>query len=134
MSAMFRKRTTTEKDTKPDDHVVSPAKRDDSSKKSASSVKRRTTHGVLIEPYLTEKSSTLAERGTYTFLVAPDAEKVQIARAIAERYGVHPVHVRIIRMSGKHVRFGRTDGWRSARKKALITLQSGESIPFGARS
>ncbi|MDO8463101.1 MAG: 50S ribosomal protein L23 [bacterium] len=89
---------------------------------------------VLLEPYLTEKSSILAELGQYTFLVHGKSEKVQIARAIADRYHVHPVQVRIMRTTGKRVQHGRTTGWRSGVKKAVITLTAGETMPFGVRT
>ncbi|MFH1430559.1 MAG: 50S ribosomal protein L23 [Candidatus Uhrbacteria bacterium] len=89
---------------------------------------------LLIEPYLTEKSSTLAELGQYTFLVRNDAEKVAIMRAIAQRYGVHPEQVRIIRTSGRAVRYGRSVGRRSGTKKAIVRLRAGETLPFGART
>jgi large subunit ribosomal protein L23 len=89
---------------------------------------------VLVRPHLTEKSSALAEAGQYTFLVTPDAEKVTIVRAVAARYGVHPVAVHIINLPGKRVRYGKTEGQRSAVKKAIVTLQKGEKIPFGVKS
>lgn len=88
----------------------------------------------MLAPHLTEKSSLLAERGQYTFLVARDAEKVAIARAVAERYGVHPVRVAMVHLPGKVVRSGRTSGVRSSIRKAIVTLRSGEKIPFGVKS
>ncbi|MBI4434389.1 50S ribosomal protein L23, partial [Candidatus Uhrbacteria bacterium] len=45
----------------------------------------RTGRSVLVRPHLTEKSSVLAERRQYTFLVTPDAEKISIARDVAAR-------------------------------------------------
>lgn len=89
---------------------------------------------LLIRPYLTEKSSRLAELGQYTFLVVQDAEKVSIAREVARRYQVHPVGVSIVRIPGKIVRHGKTSGRRSALKKAIITVRAGEKIPFGVKS
>lgn len=89
---------------------------------------------VLVRPHLTEKSSILAERGQYTFVVMSGAEKVSIARAIAARYGVHPIRVAIVRIPGKRVRYGKTEGWRSPVKKAIVTLKTGEKIPFGAKA
>lgn len=93
-----------------------------------------TSARVLVRPHLTEKSSILAERGQYTFLVVPSAEKVAIARAVAARYGVHPIHVAIVRLPGKRVRYGKTVGRRSGVKKAIVTLKSSEKIPFGVKT
>jgi len=89
---------------------------------------------VLVRPHLTEKSSVLAERRQYTFLVTPDAEKISIARDVAARYGVHPVRVHIIRLPGKHVRYGKIAGQRSGVKKAIVTLKEGEKLPFGVKT
>lgn len=97
--------------------------------------KRRSDgRSVLIRPHLTEKSSVLAEQGRYTFLIAPDAEKVIVARAVAERYGVHPVRVAIVHLPGKSVRYGKAIGRRSPVRKAIITLRTGEKIPFGVKT
>ena len=89
---------------------------------------------MLVRPHLTEKSSVLAERRQYTFLVTPDAEKVSIARDVAARYGVHPVRVAIIRLPGKRVRSGKITGQRSGIKKAIVTVRKGEKIPFGVKT
>lgn len=89
---------------------------------------------VVLRPHLTEKTSRLSEIGQYTFAVRANAEKVAVARAIAERYGVHPVRVTITRLPGKIVRHGKSTGRRSSLKKAIVTLRSGETIPFGVKS
>lgn len=90
--------------------------------------------GIILAPYLTEKSSRLAGIGQYTFLVARNAEKVAIARAVAARYGVHPVHVTVVNVPGKAVRYGKIPGRRSAMKKAIVSVKTGEKIPFGVKS
>src|SRR3989338_4309189 len=64
------------------------------------SFRRGVPSAILVRPHLTEKSSVLAERGQYTFVVASHAEKVSIARAVAARYGVHPTRVAIVRLPG----------------------------------
>lgn len=92
------------------------------------------TRRILLTPHLTEKSSALAERRQYTFLVPLHAEKGSVAAAVAERYGVRPVRVAIVRTIGKTVRYGRSVGRRSATKKAIVTLPEGKSIPFGVKT
>ena len=64
----------------------------------------------------------------YFFEVAKNANKIEVAKAIQEIYGVKPVSVNIIRMQGKKVGQGRTRGKRKDWKKAIITLKKGESI------
>lgn len=96
--------------------------------------RRGAERSVLVRPHLTEKSSILAERGQYTFIVTPGAEKVSVARAVAARYGVHPIHVAMVRIPGKRVRYGKTEGRRSDIKKAIVMLRPGEKIPFGVKA
>ena len=40
-------------------------------------------HDVILKPVVSEKSYAASDRGQYTFVVAPDANKVQIKQAIA---------------------------------------------------
>lgn len=86
------------------------------------------SHRVLIKPVLSEKSGRQESMGKYTFMVAKDTNKVEVARAIRELYGVKPVSVRIVLKKGKAVHFGRAKGYEKDEKKAIVTLRAGESI------
>ena len=93
---------------------------------------------VIIEPVLTEKSNLLREGDpkTYVFKVAKKANKTMVMRAVNDLFSVKPVSCRIINVRGKvrHNRaisrnsfrrgFGRTAAW----KKAMVTLDKGQSI------
>jgi large subunit ribosomal protein L23 len=83
---------------------------------------------VIESPVFTEKSDRGQAQGVYTFFVHRSASKVLVADAMKALYGVTPVSVRVINMRGKKVRFGRNEGVRKARKKAIVTLKSGDSI------
>jgi large subunit ribosomal protein L23 len=83
---------------------------------------------IIRQPVLTEKGDRGQMGGKYTFFVSRDANKVEIARAIRELYGVQPIAVRIMNVKGKAVRFGRRKGTRKDRKKAVITLKPGDTI------
>ena len=83
---------------------------------------------ILLRPVLTEKTSLLQAHGQYTFAVANDATKVDVARAIRDLYGVKPVQIRIVNVEGKMVRFGRSQGREKRVKKAVVTLKSGDSL------
>ncbi len=83
---------------------------------------------ALIRPLVTEKASVMNSLNKYFFEVAKNANKIEVAKAIQEIYGVKPVSVNIIRMQGKKVGQGRTRGKRKDWKKAIITLKKGESI------
>jgi len=64
----------------------------------------------------------------YVFAVAKNTNKIEVAKAIKEIYGIKPVGVNVIRMSGKKARYGRISGRRKDWKKAIITLPKGETI------
>ena len=90
-------------------------------------------HDVLISPLITEKMTNLtADSGKYGFLVNPDSNKIEIAKAIQKKFNVHVVNVRTINHPGKmKTQFrkgGRFTGRSSKFKKAIITLKKGETI------
>jgi len=88
---------------------------------------------VIHGPLVTERSYSLFQQGRYTFRVAKDATKPEIAHALEDVYeaqGIKVVAVNTIRMRGKVRRTGqrgvtgRTSDW----KKAIVTLQSGQRL------
>ena len=83
---------------------------------------------VLIKPAVTEKAGTLNELNQYVFVVDKGANKITIAKAVEAFYGVKPVSINIINMSGKKVTRGRIKGQRSSWKKAIVTLPAGKTI------
>jgi large subunit ribosomal protein L23 len=83
---------------------------------------------VLVKPLITEKASRLSTENKYVFSVNPDANKIEIMKAIRSVYNVNPVNVRIVNVRGKHVRYGRTEGETKAKKKAIVTLREGDKI------
>lgn len=90
-------------------------------------------HQVLISPLITEKMTNLAaDLGKYGFLVNPKSNKIEIAKAIEQKFSVHVVNVRTINHPGKiktqFRKSGRFSGKTSKFKKAIITLKKGEKI------
>lgn len=85
-------------------------------------------HRILIKPLITEKASVGGALNKYFFAVATTTNKIEIAKAVNEVYGVKPVNVNIINVSGKKVRYGRRLGQRKDWKKAVITLPAGKTI------
>lgn len=83
---------------------------------------------ILLAPHTTEKATDLSERGAYVFRVAPGANKQRVAGAVAERYGVAVVAVRMINQPAKERRRGRQIGWKSGFKKAMVQLKEGQKI------
>ena len=90
-------------------------------------------HQVLISPLITEKMTNItADNGKYGFLVNPKANKIQIAKAIEEKFDVHVISVKTINHPGKMKtqfrKSGRFTGKTARFKKAIITLREGEKI------
>jgi large subunit ribosomal protein L23 len=73
-----------------------------------------------------------ADKGKYGFLVNPKANKIQIAKAIEEKFNVHVTDVKTINHQGKSKtqfrKSGRFTGKTAKYKKAIITLKEGEKI------
>ncbi|MEJ2368950.1 MAG: 50S ribosomal protein L23 [Acidobacteriota bacterium] len=83
-------------------------------------------HSILIRPLLTEKNMVAKERfNTMAFEVHPDANKIEIAKAVERVFNTQVESVRIINMMGKLKRMGRFEGRRSSWKKAYVKLRKG---------
>jgi len=98
------------------------------SKKKKAIKKDSAAYKILKKPLVTEKATVLGSLNKYVFEVSNEANKIEIAKAIFQVYGVKPVNINIIKVGGKKVRYGRTLGKRKDWKKAIITLPEGESI------
>lgn len=91
---------------------------------------------ILIRPFVTEKMSQLMEAGHYAFVVDRNANKVEIRKAIEQRYpDVQVKEVRTIVVRGKRkrqmTRRGVLEGRRASYKRAVVTLKEGsEQIDF----
>ena len=83
----------------------------------------KTAYDIIKRPIVTEKSMILAADKKYTFEVAKDANKIEIAKAVEEIFGVKVAKVNTINMYGKEKRLGRyPSGRRASWKKAMVTL------------
>ncbi len=99
-----------------------------SSKKSTKDKVYGNAYKVLINPLITEKASTEGSLGKYIFEVAINSNKVEIAKAFEEVYGIKPSSVNSIKMEGKKIRHGKSVGKRKDWKKAIVTLPKGKTI------
>lgn len=89
----------------------------------------RNVSQILVKPLVTEKShQQLDQHGAYSFVVANDANKVEIAGAIEKQFNVRVKAVRTMRYAGKEKRMGKFMGRKAAWKKAVVTLVEGDSI------
>ena len=83
---------------------------------------------VLVRPHITEKAAASAEKGIYVFQVAMDANKLEIAAAVALAYKVTPVKVTIAAIPRKLITVKGKVGFRKGGKKAYVYLKKGEKI------
>lgn len=90
----------------------------------------KTAHDIIIKPIITEDSMERLQNGKYTFKVAKDANKVEIAKAVEEIFDVKVAKVNTISVKGKEKRMGRYTGFRPDWKKAIVTLEGDKTIEF----
>jgi len=83
---------------------------------------------ILIRPLVTEKATYLGMYNKYIFEVSSKFSKIEIKKAVQSVYGVIPVSVNVISVSGKERRYGKVLGRTKNWKKAIITLKQGEKI------
>jgi large subunit ribosomal protein L23 len=83
---------------------------------------------VLLAPVVSEKSYGLLDENKYTFLVRPDANKVQIRQAVEAVFGVKVTSVNTINRPGKRKRTRHGWGKRKDTKRAIVSLAEGERI------
>ncbi len=87
------------------------------------------SYKIIKRPVITEKANVAKEESSQVvFEVARQANKVEIARAVEDLFGVKVVKVRTQVQAGKRKRLGRHIGYTQTWKKAVVTLAEGQSI------
>ena len=84
---------------------------------------------------MSEKSYAAYDENVYTFVVADDANKIEIKQAIEEIFDVKVTNVNTLNRKGKRKRNRRTGGWgkRSDQRRAIVSLAEGDQIEiFGS--
>ena len=85
-------------------------------------------HDVIIKPVVSEKSYANSDRGQYTFVVAPNSNKVQIKQAIEHIFNVKVTNVNTFNRRGKTQRTRTGFGQRADQKRAIVTVAEGQTI------
>lgn len=80
-------------------------------------------HDIILRPIITEKTMRDMPIKKYTFKVAKDAEKIQIAKAVEEVFGVEVDKVNTLHVRGKLRRRGRSQGYTASWRKAIVKLK-----------
>jgi large subunit ribosomal protein L23 len=85
-------------------------------------------YGVIIKPVITEDATRMSEQGQYAFRVHIRSTKVEIRKAIEKAFNVRvkKVNTQVIKGKLKRVRYqlGRRANW----KKAIVTLEEGQTL------
>jgi large subunit ribosomal protein L23 len=79
---------------------------------------------IILAPVITEKAVSQLPEKKYTFRVANGANKIEIAKAVEEIFGVKVAKVNTVSMKGHLRRMGRNEGYTSDWKKAIVTLKA----------
>lgn len=89
-------------------------------------------YDVILRPIITERSMELLTEGKYTFKVAKDSNKIEIAKAVEALFpGVKVAKVNTMNCRGVLKRQGRNMGYTASWKKAIVTLAEGsKTIEF----
>lgn len=86
---------------------------------------------VLLGPHISEKATVVAEKNRqFVFRVRPDANKLEIKKAVEKLFNVQVASVNTTITKGKSKRFGRNLGRRSDIKKAYVALKEGFDLDF----
>lgn len=90
-----------------------------------------TAQDIIIKPIITEKSMGGLQENKYTFKVAKNANKIEIAKAVEELFGVRVASVNTMNVRGRAKRVGLNRGVTPSWKKAIVTLAEGsKTIEF----
>ncbi len=91
---------------------------------------------MLKRPLVTEKISSLNEKGIYGLIVDNKANKIEIKKEVEKIYQVTVESVNTMRYAGKkkvrYTQSGVNKGQRISYKKAIVTLKAGDVIDFYA--
>lgn len=92
----------------------------------------KTAHDIIVKPIITEESMTGLMMKKYTFKVAKDANKIEIAKAVEEVFpGTKVAKVNTINVRGRERRQGVNKGYAPSWKKAIVTLtEDSKEIEF----
>lgn len=85
-------------------------------------------YDVIVSPVITEKATVMAEQNKVVFKVRTDATKPQIKEAVEKLFDVKVKSVNTLVTKGKVKMFRGTRGQRSDVKKAVVTLEEGQTI------
>ena len=91
----------------------------------------KTAYDIILRPIITEQSMEQMDLKKCAFVVADDANKIEIGKAVEEIFGVKVEKVNVSNREGKLKRQGYTKGRRASTKKAIVKLtEDSKGIEF----
>ena len=87
-------------------------------------------YDIIYAPIITEKSALMANENKYAFKVDPRANKTQIKQAIESIFNVKVESINTTNSHPKKRRVGKYTGMTNKYKKAIVTLEKGNTISF----
>ncbi len=100
--------------------------------KKASQIDLNKSYKTILKPVVTEKATKLSEFNKVVFLVSESSNKLEVRYAVEKIFSVKVRSVNIINTKGKSKRFKGIMGKRNDIKKAIVTLESGNTIDLSA--
>jgi len=85
---------------------------------------------IILSPIVSEKSYAAAQNKQYSFLIDNRVDKVEIRKAIEKIFNVKVLRVNTINVKPKPKRLGKTSGYTSKKKKAIVTVSAKDKIDF----
>ncbi|MBQ6165470.1 MAG: 50S ribosomal protein L23 [Clostridia bacterium] len=86
---------------------------------------------IILRPVITEETMMASQLKKYSFIVAKDANKIEIAQAVEKLFGVKVAKVNTLNVKGHLRRYGRFEGYLPSKKKAVVTLtEDSKTIEF----
>jgi large subunit ribosomal protein L23 len=95
----------------------------------------RDPRDIIVRPVVSEKSYAAFDGNVYTFVVASDANKIEIRKAVETIFNVRVTNVNTINRKGKRKRNRRSGAWSSRpdERRAIVSLADGDRIEiFGS--
>lgn len=87
---------------------------------------------IISRPHITEKATLGSEHNQVTFVVAKTATKPQIKEAVETLFGVKVKGVNTLVQKGKNKRFKNVPVKKPDTKKAIVTLEEGQTLDISA--
>lgn len=89
---------------------------------------RNFSYDIIKKPHISEKATNLAEKNKYTFKVYARSNKLEIKKSVEGIYHVDVLDVKIIKSPHKKRRLGKTEGFKKAFTKAVVSVKEGQKI------